>query len=261
MITLSVKDFDKAIKVIESNLKTVPTFVYSILNNYINGIVYVDSKNVETLLIGTESGIYFIAGEEDNHQFNDFLFELYCNRKSEGLRFTLFSASENWDCVINVLFKDKLKQRGWYTFTYDHKKQFQDESPLASEYSIKRIDEELINSSSEYNGNYYKEYWGSVSNFIEKGFGYCILHKGRVVSECTSIFSSLQFSEMDIETHEDYRGQGLAAINAKAFINHCLENNIMPHWDCDILNNASIKLAGKLGFRQPNKYSIFIKNS
>ncbi|MGE7768208.1 GNAT family N-acetyltransferase [Peribacillus sp. NPDC096540] len=32
--------------------------------------------------------------------------------------------------------------------------------------------------------DYYKEYWGSVSNFSENGFGYWILHKGKVVSEC-----------------------------------------------------------------------------
>ncbi|MGE7919143.1 GNAT family N-acetyltransferase [Viridibacillus sp. NPDC093762] len=261
MLILSDTDYNKAINVIERNFKTVPTFVYSIINNYINGIIYVDSKNVETVLIGTESGIYFIAGEEENHKFNDFLFDLYCKRKSKGLRFTLFSASENWDCVINALFDDNLKQGGRYSFTYDPQKQFQDESPLVSEYSISRINEELITSSSEYNEDYYKDYWGSVSNFIEKGFGYCILHKGKVVSECTSIFSSHQFSEVDIETHADYRGKGLASINAKAFINHCLENNIMPRWDCEILNNASIKLAEKLGFGKPIKYSIFIKNS
>ena len=99
---------------------------------------------------------------------------------------------------------------------------------------------------------------GIVSNFIANGFGYCILHKGKVVSGCTSIFSSLQFSEIDIATHEDYRGQGLASIIAKTFIDHCIENDIMPRWDCDILNNSSIKLAKKLGFKKPVKYSIFV---
>ncbi|MFB7641920.1 GNAT family N-acetyltransferase [Peribacillus butanolivorans] len=73
----------------------------------------------------------------------------------------------------------------------------------------KQSDVEELSNSSEFNEDYYKEYWGSVSNFSENGFGYCILHKGKVVSECTSIFSSLQYSEIDIATHEDYRGQGL----------------------------------------------------
>ena len=78
------------------------------------------------------------------------------------------------------------------------------------------------------------------------------------VSECTSIFSSLQYSEIDIATHEDYRGQGLASSIVKTFIDHCLENDIIPRWDCDILNKSSIKLAGKSGFGNPVQYSIFV---
>lgn len=258
MINLNETDFEKVINVVEGNVKTVPTFSYSVLNNYISGSVYADSKTPETVLIGTKSGIYFVAGKEDNQKFNDFLFELYCQRKSKKLRFTLFSSTENWDCVINEQFNDDIKQMNRYSFIYSNKKQSHDKNLFFGDYFIRRINEELITNSSEFNEDYYKEYWGSVSNFIEKGFGYCILHKGKVVSECTSIFSSLQFSEIDIATHEDYRGQGLASIIAKTFIDHCLENDIMPRWDCDILNKSSIKLAEKLGFGNPVKYSIFV---
>lgn len=104
---------------------------------------------------------------------------------------------------------------------------------------------------------YYEAYWGSIGNYEEKGFGYAILHDAKVISECTSIFASEQFAEIDIATHNDYRGQGLAKIIAKIFINHSLKNNIIPRWDCDISNTTSIKLAKKLGFTNPIKYSIF----
>ncbi|WML51695.1 GNAT family N-acetyltransferase [Neobacillus sp. PS3-12] len=258
MIKLNETDFDKVINVIEGKAKTVPTFSYSVLNNFIRGIVYTDSNTPETVLIGTESGIYFVAGKEDNQEFNDFLFDLYCQRKSKKLRFTLFSSTEYWNCLINEQFKDNIKQMSRYSFVFDNKKQFHDKNILVSDYFIRRINEELITNSPEFNEDYYKEYWGSVSNFIKNGFGYCILHKGKVVSECTSIFSSLQFSEIDIATHEDYRGLGLASIIAKTFIGHCLENDIIPRWDCDILNKSSIRLAEKLGFGNPVKYSIFV---
>ena len=232
MIILNKTDFNKVINVIEGKGKTVPTFSYSVLNNYIRGSVYADSKIPETVLIGTESGIYFVAGREDNPKFNDFLFEFYRQRKSKKLRFTLFSSSEYWDCVINKQFKDNIKQMSRYSFAFDYKNQFHDKNLFASDLLIRRINEELITNSPEFNEEYYKEYWGSVSNSIANGFGYCILHKGKVVSGCTSIFSSLQFSEIDIATHEDYRGQGLASIIAKTFIDHCIENDIMPRWDC-----------------------------
>jgi RimJ/RimL family protein N-acetyltransferase len=258
MIIFNETFFNRVINIIEGNVKIAPTFSYSVLNNYIRGTVYVDSKTPETVLIETESGIYFVAGKENNQTFNDFLFELYCQRKRGELRFTLFSSSENWDCVLNEQFKDHIKQMSRYSFGYDQKNQSQNTDQLASDYSIKKISEELISNSLEFNAEYYQEYWGSVSNFIENGFGYCILHKGEVVSECTSIFSSQQFSEIDIATRKDYRGLGLAPILAKRFINHCLENDLLPRWDCDVLNTSSIKLAEKLGFGNPVKYSIFV---
>ena len=257
MILLSDRDIDKVINVIESSVKTVPTFTYSVLNNFIKGFVYANSRDPETVLVGTETGIYFVAGKEDNEKFNNFLFELYFQRKSNDLRFTLFSSTASWDSVIQRLFNNNLNQVSRYSYIYDHKKKAHNKGLTDSEYSIRRISEEQITSSLEFNKDYYNEYWGSVSNFTEKGFGYCILHKGKVVSECTSIFSSLQFAEIDIETNEDYRGQGLASIVAKAFINHCLKDEIIPRWDCDILNKQSIILAEKLGFINPNKYSIF----
>ncbi|MDQ0220661.1 GNAT family N-acetyltransferase [Peribacillus cavernae] len=80
------------------------------------------------------------------------------------------------------------------------------------------------------------------------------------MSECTSIFSSKQFAEIDIATHKDYRGQGLASVIAKAFIGYSLENKIVPTWDCDVSNKPSIKLAEKLGFVNPVEYSIFVKS-
>ncbi|MBU8878233.1 GNAT family N-acetyltransferase [Bacillus sp. FJAT-29790] len=258
MIILNETDFDNVINLIEGNVETVPTFSYSVLNHYINGFVYADSKIPETVLIGIESGIYFVTGKEDNQEFNDFLFELYCQRKSEKLRFTLFSSNENWDRVINERFKDCIKQMSRYSFVYGNKQKTPDKNQFSGDYLIRRLNEELITNCSEFNADYYKEYWGSVSNFMEKSFGFCILHKGKVVSECTSIFSSLKFSEIDITTNEDYRGQGLASIIAKTFIDHCLENNITPRWDCDIINKSSIKLAEKLGFGNPMKYSIFV---
>ncbi len=135
MLILSENDVEKAITILENNVKTVPTFTYSVLNNFISGIVYADSKNPETILIGTQSGIYFVAGKEDNQKFNNFLLELYRQRKSEELRFTLFSTNEHWDCVIHELFKENLKKVNRYSFEYD-KKVLHENNRFANEYAI-----------------------------------------------------------------------------------------------------------------------------
>lgn len=257
MIKLNQAEFDNVKNKLINNKVNCPTFVYSILDGYIQGIVYADSKIPKTVLIGTDSGIYYVVGEINNLDFNKFLFKLYRQRKNEKSRFTLFSSSEKWNCVLKNQLKDEIKQLRRFSFTYDFDKEIGDQKLLPSDYSLEKIDPEIIKNSFEFNEGYYQEYWGSIMNFMENGFGFCILHNGKVISECSSIFSSHQFAEIDIATHENYKGQGLASIIASAFITYSLKNNKIPKWDCDVLNKASIKLAEKLGFVHPVEYSIF----
>ncbi|MEH7121874.1 GNAT family N-acetyltransferase [Bacillus sp. JJ1773] len=258
MIILNQSEFDKVKSKLRGNNVTCPTFAYSVLDGYIKGTVYAESRFTNSVLIGTNSGIYFAAGESDNLDFNHFLFELYRQRKNKKSRFTLFSSSKQWDYTIKNQLKDEIKQLSRFSFTYENDKKLDDNNLLSCDYSIEKINTENIKKSLEFNEEYYNKYWGSISNFIENGFGFCILHNRKVVSECTSIFSSQQFAEVDIATHKDYRGQGLASIIANAFTEHCLKNRIVPRWDCDVSNTSSIHLAEKLGFVNPVEYSIFV---
>lgn len=258
MIILNQNKFTDLKRTLNKNNINCPTFAYSILDGFIQGTVYGDSEEPKTILIGTSSGIYFVAGEADNFGFNRFLFELYRKRKSDKLRFTLFSSSEKWNCTIRNEFNHEMKQLDRFSFSYNLDRKIEEKRLLSSEYSIEKITPEFIKISLEFNEEYYTEYWGSPSNFIENGIGFCVVHNGKVISECTSIFSSQDFAEIDIVTHEDYRGKGLAAIIANTFIEHCLKNSVTPKWDCDVSNYSSIKLAEKLGFASPVEYSIFV---
>lgn len=255
MIILDTNEY-KNVK-INLNGTRCPTFVYSILDGYIPGKVYADSHLHQTVLFERTIGIYSIVGATENVEFNNFLFNLYRRRKEEGLRFTLFSSSEIWDSVIMGEFEKEIRHLVRFSFNYDANKEVANVIKLPINYSLKKINSAVIENSQEFDKNYYEAYWGSIGNYEEKGFGYAILHDAKVISECTSIFASEQFAEIDIATHNDYRGQGLAKIIAKIFINHSLKNNIIPRWDCDISNTTSIKLAKKLGFTNPIKYSIF----
>lgn len=64
---------------------------------------------------------------------------------------------------------------------------------------------------------------------------------------------------MDIVTQDRYRGLRLGQIVATNFILKCMEDKKKPRWDCDVNNNASIKLAEKLGFEKPIEYSVFVR--
>ncbi|WP_226665256.1 GNAT family N-acetyltransferase [Metabacillus litoralis] len=257
MNLLHKTDYHLVTKILKKNNIHIPTFSHSILDEYISGSVYVDSKDPKTFLIATNSGIYVIAGKEDNQNFNHDLVNLYKARKKDHLRFSLFSSTPTWDLVIQEQLKNEIQQFRRYSFNFDGKDEYVSRR-LSPSYSIKKIKEKMISSSLEFNEAYYKEYWGSVSNFIKKSFGFYILHQGKIVSECTSIFSSNQFVEIDIATHKEYRGLGLGSTIGKAYIDYSLERQLIPRWDCDVSNMSSIKLAEKLGFTNPKPYSVFV---
>ncbi|MGW6611547.1 GNAT family N-acetyltransferase, partial [Peribacillus butanolivorans] len=103
-------EFEKVINLLKKNDKeTYPTFAYSVLNNYIPGQVYMDELK-KTVLVGTDSGIFVVGGDEMNNGLNSIFLEIYRSRKNDKKRFTLFSPSKEWDQVINKLFGKELRQ-------------------------------------------------------------------------------------------------------------------------------------------------------
>ncbi|UFU01147.1 GNAT family N-acetyltransferase [Radiobacillus kanasensis] len=241
------------------NKETYPTFAYSILENYIPGQVFIEDSN-RTALIGTNSGIFVVIGDPMNTSFNRFLVEILERRTKENKRFTLFSPSKTWDLVINEFLEKELRQIQRYSFHFNESKFSRlTKGEIPKEFKVRKIDQKIINNSQDFNEAYLEEYWESVSNFTEKGFGYCISNNVHLASECISIFASTQFAEMDIVTQNSYRGMGLAHNVAEHFILHCMEDDKIPRWDCDVNNIASINLAEKLGFENPIKYSVFVR--
>ncbi|MNM93818.1 GNAT acetyltransferase [compost metagenome] len=229
------------------------------MEHIIPGFVYADPDGAHTFLIGTDSGLLYVFGDEKSSTFHDELVELYWKRVNEGERFTLFSSSQKWNEVLQERLSNEVSIIRRYAFSYRGDVDVRHRSLLPPDFTIQRIDGDMIHKSIEFQDDYYAEYWGSVSNFLKNGLGFCVAYKGKVVSECTSIFKSENFAEIDIATHSDFRGKGLALAAAQAFIDYCTVNNITPCWDCDVDNISSIKLAEKMGFTEPVTYSIIVK--
>lgn len=256
MNILDKKDFSKAVLLAEREAHAVPAFFYSLTDGCIGGHIYADSDTPETILAETNSGLYFAAGRPGNPMFSEFLSELYLQKKESGKRFTLFSPDACWDFAIPDLLQNSAEPVRRYSFEFMGSGTAV--KALPKEYSLARISEEYIAGSLTFNEEYYKEYWGTVSAYLKQGIGYCILHNGKVISECTSIFSSSHCAEMDIATDEAYRGKGLASVLAEAFTAHCLKSGRIPRWDCGVLNKPSIRSAEKAGFGHPVAYSVFV---
>lgn len=251
-----IKDKYSSIKTMFDD-KFCPTFVYSILDQTIPGAIYVDDQTYpKSFFIGTESGIYFIAGDQGSRAFLDFIVGYYEEQAKLSKRFTLFSSSDTWDSVIKTILKDDLNQMRRVAFSFQQKPP-KTALQLPKGLVLKRIDEDIISNSTEFNSPYYEEYWNSAAHFLGNGFGFAVVQGDHVVSECTSIFLGNNRAEMDIYTLEEYRGMGLAYCAGSKFIEYCLENGMTPSWDCDVCNNSSMTLAAKLGFKPVTEYSIY----
>lgn len=98
------------------------------------------------------------------------------------------------------------------------------------------------------------EFWSSPERFFNEGFGYGIVCKSKIVSVCFSGFVVDNVHGVDIETLEEHQGKKLAQKVAIAFVKDCLENNLVPYWDCMESNKPSIAVAKSIGFRNVFNY-------
>ncbi|OQR53806.1 MULTISPECIES: GNAT family N-acetyltransferase [Bacillus] len=259
MRRLQIEEYDKVSSLLEGNQRTT-TFAYAVCDQTIDGEIFINEKLTAGLIV-TTNGIYYLFGDTQDQSHNEDLFSYIKTaiEKTEK-RFTLFTSSEEWEMMIEECFSNAFRKIPRMTFQFQREVFEYGKIELnKNTYEIERIDKSDIERSNEFTEDYYKEYWGSKEVFLNNGFGFCIEQDGVIVAECVSIFSGNGFAEIDIATHEAYQGKGLAQAAATRFIEHCMQNDIIPCWDCNADNIPSQKLASKLSFHNPVEYSLFVR--
>lgn len=163
--------------IIKQTIKRAPTFVYSILDQLIEGTVYTDTENLQTLLFQTKSGIYFVAGDSIHTVLDDQLVCCFQQSIEQKKRFTLFSYSEQWNIKIEQLLHDQLRKLERYTFTFDEGLYDSREEREVPNFEVMPITHHHIKNAQAFTYAYYDEYWDSTVNFLENGFGYCLVQQ------------------------------------------------------------------------------------
>jgi hypothetical protein len=131
---------------------------------------------------------------------------------------------------------------------------------LSEEHTIERMDLKTVKSLDKRIHLYIPMFFGSSVDFFEKGIGFCIKERGRVVSSATTLAPFIDEFEAQVNTINDsrYRRKGFATAVSAALLVHALEHGLIPHWDAE--NEVSVRLALKLGYVDPKPYeSIFVK--
>jgi RimJ/RimL family protein N-acetyltransferase len=90
--------------------------------------------------------------------------------------------------------------------------------------------------------------WPSLDRYYQYGFGRAAAAGNRIVCWCTSEYCSESFCGIGIETVPDMQNQGIATAAACRFVSASLERGLTPHWEADVENPASIRVAEKAGF-------------
>jgi len=124
------------------------------------------------------------------------------------------------------------------------------------DFELKRLDKRLAEQLPLDIGNeFFFENFQSVEDFLSRGIGYCITHRGRIVSAATSMAKSRTAMDIEIETTTDYQRQGLGTVVGAKLVLQCLEQRVEPRWLA--ANIASEKLAMKLGFVRGETYQTY----
>lgn len=126
-----------------------------------------------------------------------------------------------------------------------------------------REDKIVITSENIFNhleGNVTPKYfWNNYQDFIKYGVGFTLLINNKIPA--STAFASFVIDhklEIGIETGVDYRGSGFATMVCVRLIDYCLENGLEPVWSCSSWNNASRKLALKLGFEERKRIPYYV---
>lgn len=101
------------------------------------------------------------------------------------------------------------------------------------------------------------KFWKGSDDFVKNALAFAIFNQAmQAVCICYSAATCNGLAEVDIWTEEKHRGKGLGKIIAAAFINQCLQLNLIPNWDCFEENIASLNTARNLGFKLISQYKL-----
>jgi len=231
------------------------------------GRIYTDNiEDPKTAFMCTVEG-YYLAGNTNNDEFNRSLNKLIFQRlftgdtvRKDETDIAIGFHPNTWKQKMPTIFKGRVPlttARRHYTCTKLKEKHWKDHIPQG--FQIQRIDKKLLETPHlqipEHVTNWMKTNWGSISDFMKKGFGFCTIHGNRIVSWSIADCISGTACEIGIHTHENYRRQGLATLTAAAAVDYALSSGFTQvGWHCDEYNLGSIGVAEKVGFKLERKY-------
>lgn len=219
------------------------------------GDIYVDNEEAPKSAMAVLGDFCFFAGKPE---------EKLVAYKPENCAqdfMIMVPQSEKWaELIINV-FGDQARPVTRYAIKkeqniFDKQTLTSAVSSLKPGYSMQMIDADLFelchaNEWSQDLVSQIKDY----ETYKKLGIGVAVLKGESLVAGASSYARYREGIEIEIDTKEEFRRNGLAYACAAKLILECLERGLYPSWDAQ--NQASVALAEKLGYHFDHEYKAF----
>jgi len=249
---LDIKDFHQAKQLLNDHNSHYP-LMEAVLQGDLTGSIYVDDypKMTSALIISRLDWVYVI-GDEYNTKFASETIRILSEKKTG--KYIWFGVDNAWRDYIKTHISCNIQDCPRFRYQFNG----------AEFEKNKNSDTALcVNAINVYNYDWLSEkhrtsfdFWDSKENFLNKGFGYFVKDNENVVSLILSASVTDMEAEIEIYTDEAFRGRGYAKQVAIRYIRECLSRGLHPKWDCDSKNEASFRLADRLGFQKIEEYPL-----
>ncbi len=257
MYELNVTDYYKVVEPVKS-LEINTLFAQTVLHHKLSGKVYVDNViEPKTFYILHPYGMSLLFGEAHNEEFNRRLGQYLLNSRKERIKGEWLQVyPENWKILMDRLADSSMVEGGSSGKIIKHTRvnfQFSQERYEAIKPKLANDGIEIIKTTAEMFDKIQgavipKFFWKDGNDFETNGCGYSLICEGDIASTAFAGFILDGKLEIGIETSENFRGKGYAAMVCAKLIDYCLSRGLEPVWACRLENTASYMLAQKLGF-------------
>jgi RimJ/RimL family protein N-acetyltransferase len=229
--------------------------IFAVIEGTVQGKIWVDNPLHPQTAFAITPEAQYVAGNPYSSDFNRALAAWYSRRPHVELIYS----SPDWETQFTTLLAGKFARKSprlHYSFKALKMPHWKESIP--SGFSINPVDREFMGRTHLKNFGEISsrtEDWGSVDNFLEKGFGICLLHGDAIISRCIADNVSGAACEVGIGTAEGYRRRGFAALTLAATVEYCLSQGLTRiGWHCLENNTGSWKTAEKIGFERTRRY-------
>lgn len=234
------------------------TLVLSCLQNHM-GRAWADRLDDPTFALLRVGDFCFLGGDASSPEAIPFLRELLIVTERDF--FLIITQGEAFGNLLQNLYGDKFKAITRYRLQtppqFDTALLEDITKHIPSGYTLCQLEGKWYDQAL-------KEDWSRdlVSNFTSledyeaRGLGMILTKDGEIVSGASSYSIYTGGLEIEIDTKEPYRKQGLARIVGAALILAALQKGLLPHWDA--ANETSVRLAQRLGYLYQGPYTTYL---